>query len=143
MTCDNWGTVSHSYKYQLLRESPLNKILQRFPNAFSFPNGLNIQERLKMIKDLPTGEDHLKAKEKIQQKYFSFKQLDNSFCLFGFVGRITEQKGIHLIIESAEELIRSSNGKIQVKLAFENLTKNELQNGKLISYYFRSFLVET
>jgi hypothetical protein len=49
----------------LLRESPLNKILQRFPNAFSFPNGLNIQERLKMIKDLPTGEDHLKAKEKI------------------------------------------------------------------------------
>ncbi|KAL4507061.1 hypothetical protein ABPG72_001854 [Tetrahymena utriculariae] len=116
MTCDNWGTVSHSYKYQLLRESALSAILSNFPNAFSFPNGLNIQERLKMIKDLPTSDDHLKAKEKIQQKYFGFSQLDNSFCLFGFVGRITEQKGIHLILECVEDLIRQSNGKIQIIL---------------------------
>lgn len=27
ITCDNWGTVSHSYKYQLMKESALNKIL--------------------------------------------------------------------------------------------------------------------
>lgn len=69
-----------------------------------------------MIRDLPTSDDHLKAKEAIQQKYFNFKVLDNSFCLFGFVGRITEQKGIHLILECAEELIRNSAGKIQVIL---------------------------
>lgn len=78
-----------------------------------------------MIKELPTSDDHLKAKEAIQQKYFNFKTLDNSFCLFGFVGRITEQKGIHLILECAEELIRNSNGKIQIILGGNMNVKEE------------------
>lgn len=62
MTCDNWGTVSHSYKYELLEKSPLRFILGTKPNAFSFPNGLNCKERLQFIID-KTGNDHLKAKE--------------------------------------------------------------------------------
>ena len=39
--------------------------------------------------------DHLKAKEKLQSKYFKMKALDNSIAVFGFVGRITEQKGVN------------------------------------------------
>ncbi len=30
-TCDNWGTVSNSYKCDLLQYSPLSYILRRFP----------------------------------------------------------------------------------------------------------------
>lgn len=39
-TCDNWGTVSHSYKVDLLRESPLAGVLWKYPHPFSFPNGI-------------------------------------------------------------------------------------------------------
>lgn len=64
MNCDNWGTVSHSYKFQLLKESPLSPILSWYPNAFSFCNGLNKAERLADI-EKKTGNDHIKAKEYI------------------------------------------------------------------------------
>jgi len=47
----------------------------------------------------------LDAKRKLQQKYFNFGDLDDSIPIFGFVGRVTEQKGVHLICESAEAII--------------------------------------
>lgn len=46
--------------------------------------------------------DHHTAKRKLQQKYFNFQSLDDSIPLFAFVGRITSQKGVHLILEAAE-----------------------------------------
>lgn len=35
-------------------------------------------------------------------KYFNFQDLEDSIPLFAFVGRITTQKGVHLILEVAE-----------------------------------------
>jgi len=58
--------------------------------------------------------DHLRAKEAIQKKYFKFPRLDNSYAIFGFVGRITQQKGVHLILEAIEQLITLHNGMVQV-----------------------------
>lgn len=49
--------------------------------------------------------DHLTAKRMLQQKYFHFQNLDDSIPLFAFVGRITSQKGVHLILEAAEQFI--------------------------------------
>lgn len=72
-----------------------------------------MQARLKRLKE-QAGEDHYAAKRKLQQKYFKFADLDDSVPVFAFVGRITAQKGVHLICESADHLINKYNGRIQI-----------------------------
>ena len=61
LNTDNWGTVSNSYKIELLKESPLNSILLRFPKPFAFPNGIRREQRFKLIME-KTNNDHLAAK---------------------------------------------------------------------------------
>jgi hypothetical protein len=46
MMCDNWGTVSNSYKNQLLSLSPLAGLLREKGGAFAFPNGVYKKHRL-------------------------------------------------------------------------------------------------
>ncbi len=69
--------------------------------------------RLKKLNEV-CGNDHLEAKRRIQQKYFNFNDLDNTKCLMSFVGRITQQKGVHLICEVVEDLMARYGGKIQI-----------------------------
>jgi glycogen synthase len=45
-------------------------------------------------------------------KYFNYKDLDDSVPLFAFVGRVTSQKGVHLILDTAESVIERCGGKI-------------------------------
>ena len=54
--------------------------------------------------------NHDQAKKAVQEKYFGYS--DEKMCLFVFVGRIVEQKGVYLIIDSFEELNRQFNGKL-------------------------------
>lgn len=114
LSSDQWATVSMSYKEDLIRESPLSGILSSFQRPFGFPNGIPKEARLERLKKT-CNNDHLAAKEALQKKYFNFGKLDDSVALFGFVGRITQQKGVHLILEAAESLIHQLHGKIQVK----------------------------
>ena len=60
--------------------------------------------------------DHFDAKRKIQKKYFNHSDLDDSVCVMSFIGRITQQKGVHLILESLDQLLAKYSGKIQVYL---------------------------
>ena len=113
LASDQWGTVSKTYRKDLLRTSPLSDLLARFPTAFGFPNGVNVADRTRILHET-VGSDHLKAKEKLQQKYFGYKELDDSVMVMGFVGRITRQKGIHLIVETAEELIHHFGHKVNI-----------------------------
>ena len=62
LACNNWGTVSQSYKIELLRDSPLSPVLRKHPNPFAFPNGIRREVRLNLIIE-KTNNDHLKAKE--------------------------------------------------------------------------------
>lgn len=39
--------------------------------------------------------------------------MDDTIPLFAFVGRVTNQKGVHLILDMAENIIARNNGKIQ------------------------------
>ena len=110
MMSDQWATVSPSYRNELLAKSPLKELLKVKPKPFAYPNGIPIEQRLKKLDGLGT---HLDAKKSLQQKYFGFQELDESIALFGFVGRITQQKGVHLIIDAAEQLIPRSGMKVQ------------------------------
>lgn len=78
---------------------------------FAHSNGIPVEARIKKLD--AASSDHIDAKRKLQQKYFHFGDIDDSIPIFGFVGRVTEQKGVHLICESAEAIIHQFNHKIQ------------------------------
>ena len=113
MLCDQWGTVSHSYKKDILLNSPLNYLLSKKLKPFSYPNGIYKAKRLKIFE-----RNVYKTKEEckiyIQQKYFLYKKPDLSIPLYSFIGRITKQKGVLLIMESVEDLIKIFQGKINI-----------------------------
>ena len=111
MMSDQWATVSHSYKNDLLKTSPLNHLLSKFSEPFSFPNGIFKDKRLKLLNEEGSKEE---CKKYIQQKYFGYENADFSVPVFSFIGRITKQKGITLILEAAEEMIKFTNGKINI-----------------------------
>lgn len=113
LASDQWATVSPSYKQELLDSSPLASILKNHPHPFAFPNGIPKEIRLKKLIDV-CGNDHFKAKEILQKKYFGCEKLDDNKAVYAFVGRITQQKGVHLILESAEQLIKKFEGKVQI-----------------------------
>lgn len=112
MLSDQWGTVSPSYKEDLLNTSPLNDLLKQKTSPFAYPNGIPVEARIKKLNE--AAPDHPTAKKLIQKKYFGYADLDDSVPLLSFVGRITTQKGVHLILEAAEQLIKSSGFKINI-----------------------------
>lgn len=56
---------------------------------------------------------HEGAKALLQERYFNMRGPDQGIPMFGFVGRITSQKGVHLMLESVEELVRMYQGRVQ------------------------------
>ena len=109
--CDQWGTISHSYKNDIQKTSPLAPLLNRKSEPFSFPNGIFKERRLKTLLS-KAGDNRSECKRYIQKKYFNYEDNDLSVPLYSFIGRLTQQKGIMLILDSIEELIRKTNGRI-------------------------------
>jgi len=87
----------------LLNSSTLCGLLRQKTHPFAFPNGIPIPERVRKLD--AAAPDHLTAKKMLQQRYFNFGDLDDSIPLFSFVGRVTAQKGVHLILDIAEHII--------------------------------------
>ena len=113
MMSDQWATVSNSYKEDLKRSSPLNYFLNQKPCPFSYPNGIFKEKRLKQLNE-KCGLNRQECKKYIQQKYFGYGDADYSVPIFSFVGRITQQKGVLLILDVVEEMIRITGGKINI-----------------------------
>jgi starch synthase len=112
MASDSWGTVSRSYRADLLSGSPLRHLLRAAAHPFGFPNGIPIALRESRLAALPTAT-HESAKAALQRRYFNMSQPDMSIPLFGFVGRITLQKGVHLILNAVEQLLHEHHGRVQ------------------------------
>ncbi len=110
---DQWGTVSPSYRKDLLETSPLSSLLNMHKKPFAFPNGIFKEQRLIALTN-KVGSNKDEAKAKIQIKYFKYQSCDLSIPLFSFVGRITQQKGVILILEAAEFIINKYYGKINI-----------------------------
>lgn len=105
---DNWATVSPSYRTDLLGSSTLAPLLTRHPKPFAVSNGIRKGKRLEALAKVAANHDE--AKRKLQKQYFGWE--DPKVPVFAFVGRITEQKGVHLICDAAAELIQKHNHRI-------------------------------
>ena len=110
---DQWATVSRSYKKQLQTSSSLAEILNQKPCPFAFPNGVFVKKRAQILKE-KTGGNRMECKKYIQLNYFGYNTPDYSVPIYSFVGRLTQQKGVLMIIDLAEELINRTNGKINI-----------------------------
>ena len=132
VSCDQWGTVSKTYRDDLLNNSNLKNALKEFPNPFACSNGIFRENRINEIKNyllqmLKEDNNNLTINEinildedikslckvKLQQKYFN-KNCDPKNIIFSYLGRITEQKGIKIILDNAEELIKKYNAQILI-----------------------------
>ncbi|CDF38462.1 Starch synthase [Chondrus crispus] len=113
MRSESWGTVSPSYLRELRAGHPLSDLLQQAKSPFAYPNGIRKAEREEALR-VKGAESHAAAKEILQKRYFGFQKGDPTIPLFAFVGRITSQKGVHLILNAVDELIGHTNGKIQI-----------------------------
>ena len=112
MLSDQWATVSHSYKNDLKNSSPLKGLLNAKISPFSCPNGISKEKRQKILNEYPSREEC--KKYYIQKKYFDYQDADYNVPIFSFIGRITEQKGVLLILQAVEEMINSTNHKINI-----------------------------
>ncbi|KAA8498177.1 Glycogen synthase [Porphyridium purpureum] len=113
MCSDSWGTVSPSYLRELKESHALKHIMLQCRAPFGYPNGIRQAHREQLL--LSKGaENHTAAKRILQQKYFGFRDLDDSIPLFAFVGRVTSQKGVHMILNAVDELIQFTGGRLMV-----------------------------
>ena len=116
-TCDQWASVSISYRDQIKDGSPLSPLLKEFNQPFACSNGVSVKERLQILaKELKKRGlkhmDHFDAKRFLQNKYLNMEELDPDMCIFSFVGRITEQKGVDVICSVVEEVITKHDYKV-------------------------------
>jgi starch synthase len=110
MISDQRATVSNSYKEEIKNNSALKDILNLKPNPFSHPNGILKFRRLKLMEDVKMTRDECKAY--IQKKYLNYKEPDFFAPIISFVGRITPQKGVMMILNIAEEIINKNNKRV-------------------------------
>ena len=110
LASDQWATVSKSYRKEITEGSSLKELLHDHYKPFAFPNGV----RSKVIKQKLSGlESRFSERQKIVKKFFGkeITEENDDYIIFGFVGRICEQKGIHLICESVKAVLEATNYK--------------------------------
>lgn len=110
---DQWGTVSNSYKRDLMESSPLCGLLNNHSQPFGFPNGIFKENRMRALRE-KAGSNRDEAKKFLQTKYFGYGDVDLNVPIYSFVGRITQQKGVMLILNAVEQLVQRTSGKINI-----------------------------
>nr|XP_027193619.1 uncharacterized protein LOC113788356 [Dermatophagoides pteronyssinus] len=115
---DNWCTVSPGYRDELLglvpnvEPSPLAPLLKLFKTPFATCNGIPIEARKNQLKSLSMTREE--TKRFLQMKYFNMTDPNLKIPIFSFIGRITEQKGVLMILECTEKMINRYNNQIQI-----------------------------
>jgi starch synthase len=74
-------------------------VLWKHPHPFSFPNGIRKDERSSILRTKTPGT-HAESKALLQQRYFKCEEPRPEVPLFAFIGRVTRQKGVHLILDA-------------------------------------------
>ena len=112
LCCEAWGTVSTSYREELLASSTYAPLLAPFGDAsVACDSGLPLTRRRL---ELSEHGDHASAKAELQRACFGEAGVQARTPLLIFLGRIAYQKGVHLLLDSFPALMRATDGKVQL-----------------------------
>ena len=126
---DQWGALSKSYKRTLQLNSPLADLLNQKPCPFAYPNGIFIDKKIKDF-NKKNGGNKNECKRYIQQTYFGYNDINLNVPVFAYIGDITEDKGVNLILDSFEDIMKKAGGNFNVLIGNRNL-------GNRTSPYFK------
>lgn len=76
-------------------------------------NGINKQETIIKINQRFSSKSE--AKKYLQQKYFSFQNMNPNFIIFSFIGRYALQKGFDVLLNAIEEILKNEVYKTKVQ----------------------------
>ena len=106
-----YSHFSHAFSHsQLLSRSTYASALRALGGGVACDSGLPLS---KMRASLARHGDHAMAKTSLQQRCFG-KAGVRSVPLLLFLGRVTYQKGVHLLLDCLPALLESVNGEAQV-----------------------------
>jgi len=106
-----WATVSTSYRDELLASSSYAPLLRAAGGAIACASGLPLGRRRA---ELAAHGDHAAAKATLQRRCFGESGVRSSVPLFLFLGRISYQKGIHLLLDCVPAILQAARGQLQL-----------------------------
>jgi len=128
---DQLAFLSRAYTSSLSKNNDVFNIynlIKTKKDIIFLQSGISQKERQEIVMN---GGDREDAKRMIQQKYFCLKIYDPNIPLYSFIGRLNEQNGALLLLESAEKLIKDSNRNINILI---------IGNGDIYNPYYQSCL---
>jgi len=112
LCCNGWGTVSSSYRAELLALSSYAPLFRSFGSAaIACESGLPLRRRRA---ELVAHGNHAEAKAQLQRRYFGEGGVRSAACLLVFLGRIVYQKGVHLLLDVVPSLLRENDNRVQL-----------------------------
>lgn len=108
---DSWATVSVPYREELLTSSNFAALLRTFGGAIACDSGLPLARRRRELAQYGT---HADAKRQLQRECFGEAGVSEETPLLVYLGRVTYQKGVHLILDCVPSLIQSCEGRVQL-----------------------------
>lgn len=106
-----WGTVSASYRDDLLASSAYAPLLRQFGTGIACASGIPL-ERRRM--ELAVHGGHESAKASLQRACFGEEGVRPDIPLLVFLGRVSYQKGIHLLLDCVPALLHATGGRAQL-----------------------------
>ena len=106
-----WGTVSAAYRDALLATSSYAPLLHACGGAIACDSGLPLSRRRA---ELAGYGDHPAAKVTLQRRCFGEAGVRPSTPLLLFLGRVSYQKGVHLLLDCVAPLLQRARGGVQL-----------------------------
>ena len=106
-----WATVSASYRDELLASSSYAPLLRAAGGAIACNSGLPLGRRRA---ELAAHGDHATAKATLQRRCFGESGVRSSVPLFLFLGRVSYQKGVHLLLDCVPAILQAARGQLQL-----------------------------
>jgi glycogen synthase len=113
LCCDRWATVGTSYAARLERSSRLAPLLRVKGPPLVAPAAIPVGAHLRRLRALAPSSPPA-AKAALQLRCFGPTGVLADCPLFAYVGRITRQKGVHLLLDTFPALLDRHGGNAQL-----------------------------
>lgn len=112
LCADRWATVGRSYAARLCATGRLAALLCARGPPLVAPASVPVRAHVAQIARL--GLTRAQAKAEVQLRFFGQRGVLPRRPLLAFVGRVTRQKAVHLLLDAFPALLRSCAGNVQL-----------------------------